>query len=71
MSIQLTIKTHMVKLKMIKQQEGLEGTDTNKNSTIFYFMPQIFPDGEIAKDTISINSKQRKIFNVIHTWDKY
>ena len=29
-------------------------------------MPQISPDGEIAKGVNSLNSKQREVFNVVH-----
>ena len=33
-------------------------------------MPQILPDGEIAKGVNSLNSKQREVFNVVHKWAK-
>ena len=33
-------------------------------------MPQILPDDEIAKGILSLNSKQKKVFNVVHTWAK-
>ena len=33
-------------------------------------MPQILPDGEIAKCVNSLNSKQREVFNVAHQWAK-
>ena len=33
-------------------------------------MPQILPDDEIAGGINSLNSKQRKVFNVIHKWTK-
>ena len=33
-------------------------------------MPQILPNDEIAKDINSLNSKQREVFNVFHTWAK-
>ena len=33
-------------------------------------MPKILPDDEIAKGVNSLNSKQREVFNVIHTWVK-
>ena len=33
-------------------------------------MPQIVPDGEIAKGVNSLNSKRRKVFNVVHKWAK-
>ena len=47
-----------------------EDTKTNKTSAIPNFMPQILPDDEIAKDINSLNSKQRKVFNVVHAWAK-
>ena len=47
-----------------------EDTETNKMSTIPIFMPQILPDGEIAKSVNSLNSKQREVFNVVHKWAK-
>ena len=31
-------------------------------------MPQTLPDDEIGKDINSLNSKQREVFNVVHTW---
>ena len=31
-------------------------------------MSQILPGGEIAKGINSLNSKQREVFNVVHTW---
>ena len=33
-------------------------------------MPKILPHDEIAESINSINSKQREIFNVVHTWVK-
>ena len=33
-------------------------------------MPQILPDDEIPKGINSLNSKQREVFNVFHTWAK-
>ena len=33
-------------------------------------MPQILPDDEIAKGINFLNSKQREVFNMIHTWVK-
>ena len=45
-----------------------EDTETNKTSAIPNFMPQVLPDDEIAKGINSLNSKQREVFNVVHTW---
>ena len=47
-----------------------EDTGTKKTSTIPTFMPQIFPDNEIAEGINSLNSKQREVFNVAHKWAK-
>ena len=33
-------------------------------------MSQVLPDDEIAKGTNSLNSKQRVVFNLVHTWAK-
>ena len=33
-------------------------------------MPQILPHDEITEDIKSLNSKQRKVFNVVHKWAK-
>ena len=33
-------------------------------------MQQVLPDDEIAKGINSLNSKQRELFNVVHTWAK-
>ena len=47
-----------------------EVTRTNKTSAIPNFIPQILPDDEIAKDTNSLNSEQREVFNEVLTWAK-
>ena len=39
-----------------------------KTSAIPNFMPQVLPDDKIAKSINSLNSKQREVFNVVHTW---
>ena len=33
-------------------------------------MPQILPDDGIAGGINSSNSKQKEVFNMVHTWDK-
>ena len=48
-----------------------EDTETNKNSAIPHFVPQALPDGEIAADINSINSKQKEVFNMVHIWAKH
>ena len=44
-----------------------ENTDTSKTSLNPNFMPQILPDDEIAKAINSLDSNQRKVFNVVFT----
>ena len=41
-----------------------------KNPAISNFMPQILSDDEIVKCINSLNSKQREVFSVVHTWSK-
>ena len=52
-------------MKMIQKTQK-----QNKNSVISNFMLQILPDDKITKGMNSLNSKQRKIFNVVQTWAK-
>ena len=47
-----------------------ENTETNKTSALPNFIPKILPDDDIAKSIKSLNSKQREVFNVNHTWAK-
>ena len=49
-------------------QKTQKDTETHKTSAIPNFMPQVLPDDEIAKGINSLNSKQREVFNVVHTW---
>ena len=44
--------------------------ETNKTSALPNFVPQILPDGAIAEVINSKNSKQREVFDVVHTWVK-
>ena len=46
-----------------------EDRETNK-ATAANFMPKILPDDDIAEGINSLNSKQREVFNVAHTWAK-
>ena len=39
-------------------------------SAILNFMLKIFPDDEIADSINSLDSKQKELFNVVHTWAK-
>ena len=47
-----------------------ENRETNKATTTANFMPKILPDNDIAEGINSLNSKQREVFNVVHTWLK-
>ena len=47
-----------------------ENRETNKATAIANFMPKILPDNDIAEGINSLNSKQREVFNVVHTWAK-
>ena len=51
------------------ESDSEEG-ETNNNSAIPNFMPQILPDIEIAEGINPLNSKQREVFDVVHSWDK-
>ena len=46
-------------------------TETNKISAVPNFMSNILPDNEIVEGINSLNSKQREVFNAVHTWAKY
>ena len=48
----------------------LEEGETNRTFAIPNFMSQILPHNEIAEGINSLNSKQREIFNVVHTCAK-
>ena len=41
-----------------------------KLSATANFIPKKFPDNDIAEGINSLNSKQREVFNVVHTWAK-
>ena len=47
-----------------------DDTKTNETSAIPNFMPQILADDKVAKRINSLNSEQREVFNVVHTWAK-
>ena len=47
-----------------------EEEETNKTSALPNFIPQILPDDEIVEGINSLNSKQKEVFNVVHTWTK-
>ena len=44
--------------------------ESNKSSAIPIFTSKILPDDEIAGSINSLNSKQKEVFKVTHTWDK-
>ena len=45
-----------------------ENRETNKATSTANFMSKILPDNDIAEGKNSLNSKQRDVFNVVHTW---
>ena len=47
-----------------------EKGETNSNSTLPNFTPQILPDDETAEGINSLNLKQREVFDVVHSWVK-
>ena len=50
------------------ESDSVEG-ETSKTSALPNFMPQVLPDDEITEG-LALNSKQREIFHVVHTWAK-
>ena len=54
----------------ISNENDSEDTEASKTSTIPNFMLQILPNDEIEKGINFLNSKQREVFNVVHTWAK-
>ena len=46
----------------------LQDTETNKTSAIANFLSQVLPDAENAEGIISLNLKQREVFNAVQTW---
>ena len=51
-------------------EDDSEDTKTNKISTIHSFLHKILSDDEIEESINSSNSKQRKVFNMDHTWSQ-
>ena len=47
-----------------------DDTETSKTSVACNFMSKILPNDKIAEIINSFNSKQRGVFNVVHTWAK-
>ena len=54
----------------IENDETARAEIPSENDSEDTIMPQILPDDEIAKGVNSLNSKQREVFNVVHTWAK-
>ena len=47
-----------------------EHREKNTATAIFNFMPKILRDNDFAEGISSLNSKQREVFNAVHTWAK-
>ena len=45
-----------------------EKRETSNFFAIPNFIPQILPDDEVAEGINSLNSEQKKVFHVVHTW---
>ena len=48
------------------ESDSEEG-ETNNNSALPNFIPQILPDDETTEGMNSLNSKQREVFDVVHS----
>ena len=75
MEIWLTNKDHIATLKMVKQEgpkhsneSNSEELESNKTFAIPNLMPHILSEDEITESINSLNLKQKKVFNVVHTW---
>ena len=55
---------------MLQSPNGSDSESKKKQTAISNFMPQILSDDEIVKGINSLNSKQREVFSVVHTWSK-
>ena len=47
-----------------------EEGETNKTTALPNFMPKVLSVDEIADSINSLNSKQREVLNLVHTWTK-
>ena len=45
-----------------------EDTKTNETSAIPNIMPKILPNDKITEGIYFLNSKQREVFDLVHTW---
>ena len=73
MRTRLTIKRMMNENDEIPEyanESDSEHTRINETSEIPSFILQILLDQEVAEEINSLNSKQREVFNAIHTWAK-
>ena len=75
MRIQLIIKTHIAKLKIIKHQRQDIPTKmiqkAQKQTKLLHFLTlchKYYQMIKLQKDINSLNSKQREVSNVVHTW---
>ena len=50
-------------MKMTQKKE-------KQTKPLHFTITQILPDDEIAEGINSLNSEQREVFNVVHTWVK-
>ena len=50
-------------------ENGSEDAETNQAATPI-FMPQKLPDDEIAEGVNSLNSQQKQVFYMVHTWNE-
>ena len=48
----------------------MEDTETNKTLTISKFLPKILPVNKTTEGENSLNSKQKEVLGVVHTWLK-
>ena len=64
------IENHETPQAQYPNESDLEEKETNRTFALPNFMLQILPDNEIVEGINSLNSKQREIFNMVHTWAK-
>ena len=50
------------------QMKMIQKTKTNETSAIPNIMPKILPNDEITEGIYFLNSKQREVFDLVHTW---
>ena len=62
------IENHETKRAEYPNESHLGGSEINKTSTVPNFMSNILPCIKIKESPNSLNSKQRKVINVVHKW---